>query len=533
MTIFAMVSGCHNFIISCCLFFLPTAYASDDDGDGENYDPTNNDNHRRRQPEDHIVITEEDHRTNNEERSMSSLLESIISSETIQAFWDVWMHRIMVTILIVIVYELFFFQSKTPKQRRQVGDLSQEHQTAAVETDDDIKNTTTTTATTSATTTTSSSSSSRFVTENQEDLILEDDKLTVNESDVPKSTTFGNDKSFKATNKKKTKSSLPTQQQSTHSKTQSTTTTTEPPRIQATTNQHPGMDGFAHWYEVETSLYRIYTLTRKDGQQVVPPYTPHSYRGNISIYLDVKNRTNHSINVYWVDYKGKHVLKGTMKPNHTWTQTTWIDHPWVFEDANDSTVYLYYIPYRVIPTLPAASTTSPGDGDIGQHKFALTPSKPNDPYMIGIQDDIMPHPASTHFHQPLYGITWTLTHMSRCVPTEDPSVEVLQKYLTNIMNRPEIAKYRQIRIASPRFKPIWESPMRGLLLSIGFVERGRYAELGCHDQPLSRERVQEVALLSYLLSEWKNKPNAVSINQPQGAVDGFGRAGYGRAGTIN
>jgi hypothetical protein len=153
--------------------------------------------------------------------------------------------------------------------------------------------------------------------------------------------------------------------------------------------------------------------------------------------------------------------------------------------------------------------------------------------MIGIQDDIMPHPASTYFHQPLYGITWTLTHMSRCVPTEDPSVEVLQKYLTNIMNRPEIVKYRQIRIASPTFKPIWESPMRGLLLSIGFVERGRYAELGCHDQPLSRERVQEVALLSYLLSEWKNKPNAVSVHQPQGAVDGFGRAGYGRAGTIN
>jgi hypothetical protein len=248
--------------------------------------------------------------------------------------------------------------------------------------------------------------------------------------------------------------------------------------------------------------------------------------------LDIKNRTNHSIKVFWVDYKGKHVPRGTIKPNHTWTQTTWIDHPWVFEDAYDATVYLYYIPYRVIPTLPTAPTIGP-DNDIGQHKFALVPSTPNDPFWIGVQDDIMPHPAMTHLHQPLYGITWTLTHMSRCMQVDDPSVDTLQKYLTNIIKHPDVVKYRQIRVASPKFKPIWESPMRGLLLAVGFVEEGRFAELGCHDRPLSRERVQEVALLSYLLSEWKTKPNAASIDQPQGADDGYGRAGFGRAGAIN
>jgi hypothetical protein len=31
-----------------------------------------------------------------------------------------------------------------------------------------------------------------------------------------------------------------------------------PPRIRAKSNQHPGMSGFGHWYEVETSLYRIF-----------------------------------------------------------------------------------------------------------------------------------------------------------------------------------------------------------------------------------------------------------------------------------
>ena len=100
------------------------------------------------------------------------------------------------------------------------------------------------------------------------------------------------------------------------------------PPFQSTTNHHPGMgmDGFNHWHDVETSLYRIYTLGRSD-QDVVPPYVPHSRRGNVKVYIHVTNRTNRIIRVYWVDYKGKHILKGEMRPNHVWTQTTYIDHP--------------------------------------------------------------------------------------------------------------------------------------------------------------------------------------------------------------
>ena len=114
-------------------------------------------------------------------------------------------------------------------------------------------------------------------------------------------------------------------------------------------------------------------------------------------------------------------------------------------------------------------------------------------------------------------------------------VDTLQKYLMNIMNHPDRVKYRQLRIgASSRFQSIWASPLRGLLLAVGFVEVGPYTELGCHDQALSPERVQDVALLSYLLNEWKRKENgAMQQQQPPGAVDGFGRAGFGRAGTIN
>jgi len=339
------------------------------------------------------------------------------------------------------------------------------------------------------------------------------------------------------------------------------------PRIKSNINKkknaHPGMDGFVHWYDVETSLYRIYTLTRHDNVEVVPPYVPHSYRGKISIALHVTNDTDFDINIYWVDYTGKYVLKGHLTPNNhggssssVWTQTTWIDHPWVFENASDSTPLLYYVPYRVIPTLPGrASTTSSDDGTIGLHKFKLIPSSSSsstdstvDPFYIGIQDDIMPFPATKYFlHQPpLYGINWTLIHMSRYFSTNQGDllvsfVDTLQKYLSNIINHPETVKYRQIRIASLKFNNLWNTPtLRGLLLCIGFVERGPYVELGnCHnDEPLSSDRIQDIALVSYKLNEWKVTNTNLSLSQqqqqqPMGALDGYGRAGYGRAGSIN
>jgi hypothetical protein len=167
------------------------------------------------------------------------------------------------------------------------------------------------------------------------------------------------------------------------------------------------------------------------------------------------------------------------------------------------------------------------------HKFSLIPSKESDPYLIGVNDTIMPFPALTHFPEPLHGITWTLMHMSRILAPDEPSVSTLQRLLTNIIGHPEIVKYRQLRIASRHVKPIWESPMRGLLLAAGFVEVHGFAEIGCHDRPLPPSRVQELALLSHLLREWLHRDNALMTDQPQGALDGFGRHGFGRAGAIN
>eukprot|EP00980_Cylindrotheca_fusiformis_P021195 scaffold8150_cov118-Cylindrotheca_fusiformis.AAC.4 len=302
--------------------------------------------------------------------------------------------------------------------------------------------------------------------------------------------------------------------------------------MQATTNDHPGMKAFHHWQDVETSLFRIYTLGRNDGVQVVPPYVPHSYRGTVPIFLDVTNATNIPMKVFWVNFQGRPIFKGDLGPDHRWTQTTWIDHPWVFEHAETQEVLLYYIPYRVIPTSGRVNTVS--DDGTGQHKFSLVPPKDSQsPYWISVKDNVLPFPAVDNFGTFLLGITWTLEHMSRSLSPDDPSIDILHKYLRNIISNPGNTKYRRILVRSRNFAPIWQSALRGLLLAIGFVERGAFVELGC-DQELPREWVQEVALLSYLLSKWKEEEqkDVVGRDQPEG-YDGFGRQGFGRAGQMH
>jgi hypothetical protein len=476
---------------------------------------------------------------------------NIIMMENLQEWWNVWSTRILVTLSIVLVWEWWKRTQQPPTPPPPVSTTPTPTPLSYMELNPDR-----------ATQTQQRSRLLDRLEQEKQQQQLERKKLEAENNSNEKDEKKDGDKeeaaitTEKATVKrttaaaaapkiiaKKKSNAAPARSSSSTN----TTTTNNPPIIKALSNAHPGMKGFCYWYEVETSLFRIYTLGRKDGVEVVPPYVPHSYRGNVAVALDVTNHTQTTLNVFWVDYKGKHVLKKSkLKPNRTWTQTTWIDHPWVFEDAETQIPYLYFIPYRVVPTLPDVPTVSADDDDsdgddIGRFQFSIRPPlNTNDPHYISIDETVMPM-GDHHFHNtPLLAITWTLQHMSRMMMTTQECfymADTLQKYLTNIVNHPEEAKYRQLRLRSPKFAPIWMSPMRGLLLAVGFVEEGAYAELGCAQYPLSRERVQEVALLSYMLNDWKRKQQeqdgaVVSHQQPDGA-DGSGRAGFGRAGEMS
>ena len=183
-----------------------------------------------------------------------------------------------------------------------------------------------------------------------------------------------------------------------------------------------------------------------------------------------------------------------------------------------------------------------GDGRTGLFAFDVIESSEteNSNFWIGISDMILPYPSSKHFDTPLKAIHWTLQHLSRhsqAYRTDCFAVETatLQKYLLNIMDHPEIWKYRNLKLSSKHFCGIWNTPLRGLLLAVGFVEDRGYCSLGGCDSPISPDKVQEIALLSYLLSEWTRKASNNTIlgeQQPIGAADGYGRAGFGRAGAM-
>lgn len=293
------------------------------------------------------------------------------------------------------------------------------------------------------------------------------------------------------------------------------------------TAAHPGLEKFWYWCDVECSLFRIYSLGRKDGTAVHPPYIPRSRAGHVKVSLRVQNLTHKTIHVYWINYKGKDLLKGTMKPRARWMQQTWIEHPWIFKDAETDEVLLYYIPDRIIPTCADSPTIDDEDSEMGVHRFNLVNAPPDSPFYIHVEDPVLPFPAKDHIRSVEKAVDWTLLHMHRM---DYMYWDTLVKYLTNILHQPGKASYRQIRIENRRFnEAIWNTPARGLMLAIGFVEQGAFVELGTAKR-LTAEQSKQLSTLLFSIAIWRKRDQAST--QPAGA-DGYGRAGFGRAGAMS
>lgn len=315
--------------------------------------------------------------------------------------------------------------------------------------------------------------------------------------------------------------------QSTHADISPARDVNAPPPLQAKNSNHPGLDSFRRWYEAEASLYRIYTVGRTDGVEVYPPFIPKSERGHVSLKLQVTNNYRRTISVYWIDFKGKEVHKGDVKPGNVFHQTTWIGHPWKFRDKDSRAMLCHYIPYKIIPTTHQVPTVDPEEPDIGIHRFAILslgqrPQLDDDGGAICcIVDPVFPTTIETL--QDAAG--WSFQEMSRL---NYPYVDSLTKYLTNIVLHPGDTKYRQIRVAHKRFSQhIWNTPARGIFLAAGFVEANGNAELGSSMESLPRARVQELSTILFYLEKWKRIQDSPVVRQPEGA-DGLGRANYGR-----
>ena len=296
------------------------------------------------------------------------------------------------------------------------------------------------------------------------------------------------------------------------------------PSMQSST-EHPGMDEFQAWYVAISDLYRQY-LIGSENNEVDAPIIPRSERGNVQIHLEVSNSTSSALDVFWVDYLGREEWKGSAAPGGTWTQISYVGHPWTFR-AQGGQVLCHYVPFRVIPTTDQCRTVT-RQGEALQRFSILSPSYSSSAKGLAcdIVDPIFPFPA-TKIQSIEKALEWCYRQMER----ERSSPHVLLKYLNNILKDPSEAKYRQIRTSNKRFwNGVWITAGRGVLHALGFEEKGAYVEMGPATGALSPERLKQVSKAIHDLKVVQARMDGIDEKQQPEGADGYGRAGYGRIG---
>lgn len=297
------------------------------------------------------------------------------------------------------------------------------------------------------------------------------------------------------------------------------------PPMQSSAN-HPGMGEFQAWYVAISDLYRQY-LIGSENSDVDAPIIPRSERGNVRVNLEVLNSTTAPIDVFWVDYLGREEWKGSAAPGGTWTQITYVGHPWTFRSQGGQ-VLLHYVPFRVIPTTDQCRTVTRQSGEALQRFSILSPSYSSSAkgLVCDIVDPIFPFPA-TKIQSVNKALEWCYQQMER----ERSSPHVLLKYLNNILKDPSEPKYRQIRTSNKRFwNGVWIKAGRGVLHALGFEEKGAYVEMGPATGALSTERVKQVSSAVHGLKGVLARMDGIDEKQQPEGADGYGRAGYGRIG---
>jgi von Hippel-Lindau disease tumor supressor len=66
--------------------------------------------------------------------------------------------------------------------------------------------------------------------------------------------------------------------------------------------------------------------------------------GGESVQTAIKfvNGSSSVIKIYWLDYKGKRVLYGTLKPSENLPIVTYLTHPWLITDGDDNAKSIYF-----------------------------------------------------------------------------------------------------------------------------------------------------------------------------------------------
>ncbi len=302
--------------------------------------------------------------------------------------------------------------------------------------------------------------------------------------------------------------------------------------------KHPGLQRYYNWQTVLASLYRVYAIpsyNKRDYHEATLPMHPSSERGKQAVEIQVINSTSHSkIDVYWIDYKGKEVHKGSIRnKGGVWNQTTYIGHPWTFRiGPGEHNVLLKYAVFRVVPVTLGADISQEGSqadaasgGESQVHRFTLKDvprgyvarNQIRSVPVCWVDDANLPEvplvrsdTSSEEFTSSEMNdaIRWSLQHLRR----EDglhfcdgiTSANILLKYLNNIVTHSDDPKYRRLRLCNRIFQDhVYETAARGVLLALGFEEWLGYMECGPGSgKMLGSDRMQQIL---YAIQALKNE----------------------------
>jgi hypothetical protein len=336
----------------------------------------------------------------------------------------------------------------------------------------------------------------------------------------------------KSTDNKKRNKKRGDQVESTTSNRTSTITVDQTPPPLTSSKSHPGLSGFHLWMGAMADIYRSYAIGKKNDDIAIP-ILPRSERGQVQVDLHITNLMKEDIDVYWIDYKGKEMKKGSIRHsgNGAYHVHTYVGHPWAFRRRSDEKLILHFVPYRVVPVTlldVKALEAENFDTSTGAYRFSIAEPNAMSAYddICSVVDNIIPHPP-TRIQSINHALEFSCQQMER----EEALPKVLLKYLHNIALNPNDSKFRQIKTNNKVFwNNIWINGGRGLLHALGFEERGAFIEMGPNSGTLPGERLKQlsnaIVMLEELIHDMEDGSRDQIVKPP--GTDGYtGRAGWG------
>ena len=70
-----------------------------------------------------------------------------------------------------------------------------------------------------------------------------------------------------------------------------------------------------------------------DQSSADPGALPKSLNSDTPALITFDNRSGEAVNIYWIDFGGKRQKYNTLEPGGSYTQQTYLTHPWLVTDA--------------------------------------------------------------------------------------------------------------------------------------------------------------------------------------------------------